>query len=429
MRGWRKALIAGGLLMVAAVGRGIGQDEQMAFDPIANAQSPVDETMLRAGYEWGHRLCPIANVRIRGVLMAKPDWVGEQASLLVCDSMQARLVDEIHDLTRLLALAPESPDWWVQRANLYATYLFFDKAIADVSQAIGMRPRYADLYRLRGRWEDRTQDYAGELEDLTQVHELNPEQGSPWQDMADLAHAAGKTDLDELHYRQMAAINPRVLPEVERDDSKLSTTEMSRDELMLRAGYALRVKRQALALRFLNVVLHVEPRYIPALELRYGLEVTRGGVPRPDSPAMADLKLLVELNPAHWLKEMLRVAEANRDDKTALSCLTQMIALEPYVSGLYEMRAALAWRMTCALAHVDLALVDSAIEDYKRSISLSPGTTGGYVGLADIYDGRKDYVREKRMLELALIGDPDNETLKRKLAKLRGDCWPCDTIH
>jgi hypothetical protein len=420
---WLKALAMGGLLMAAALGRGAwGQDEQMAFDPVLGGQSPMDVMLLHAGYEQNHMLCQDADKRTHAVLVVKPDWVGAQAVLLVCEANQGRMVDEIQDLTRIVALAPENPTWWQMRASAYAKYLYFDNAIADTSKAIALLPRNEFLYRQRSEWRAERQDFAGEFEDLESLHELRPEDGSLWLEMANLAQTAGKTDAEELRDRQMAQINPPVLPAEERDDSKLSMAGMSRDELMLRAGYAVRTKKTALALRFLNTVLNVEPRYIPALEMRYQLKktgvstATRNRRAEPAWHVPDDLKLLVELYPIRWLDELVNVTQGHVDDKVRLEYVTQMIALGPYYASLYIQRA---------LLERDLKLVDAAMEDYRRAFYLEPNNPEGYIDLAQIFEDRKNYEREAQMVTLALIGAPNNARLKMMVATLRKDCPGC----
>jgi tetratricopeptide (TPR) repeat protein len=431
MRHWRGALAVGGLLMLSLVGRGI-QDEQIAFDPVLGGQSPMDVMLLRAWYEAGHNRCQDADQRIHAVLAVKPDWLSAQAMLLLCDRVHGRHVDEMQHLDRLVGMAPDSASWWTERAMVYASYFYFDKAIAGVSQAIMLRPRDKSLYELRIKWRAEIQDFKGEFADVEQLHELSPQLGTLWVRMADLAPKVGRTDVEELRYREMAQINPIVLPAEVRDDSKLSTAGMSRDELMLRAGYAHRVKKDQLELRLLNTILNAEPRYIPALEMRYVLEAgmdgraqrsgggaasSRNETQKLRAAMMDDLKLLENLDPAKWLSVALIAAQAKGNDSDALDCMTQMIALDPYSPNLYAQRAALKEKMK---------LVDAAIEDYKREIYLAPGNPSGYWSLGQIYRDKKDYAQAGRMTSLASFGAPDNRMFSAELEKLHKDCPACN---
>jgi tetratricopeptide (TPR) repeat protein len=446
---WLQALAVGGLLIMAAEGREAWcQDEQPAFDPVLGGQSPMDVMLLRAWHEAGHKRCQDADQRIYAVLAVKPDWLGAQAMLLLCDRIHGRHVDEIQHLDRLVAMAPESASWWTQRAMAYASYFYFDRAIAGVGRAIALRPRDESLYELRIKWRAEIEDFKGEFADVEELHELSPQLGTLWVRMADLAPKAVKSDIEELRYREMAEINPIVLPAEVRDDSKLATVAMNRDELMLRAGYAHRVKKFELELRFLNTVLNVEPRYIPALEMRYVLEagtdlnsVTAASLPSsqttrpqvssgarrpassrnraqdPRANMMNDLKLLESLSPARWLPVGMAVARANGNDQDELDCFTQVIALDPYDPILYGQRADLELRMK---------LVDAAIEDYRREIYYAPGSPVGYWSLEQIYRDKKDYEQAGRMLSRASLGEPDNRMYSAEWDKLHKDCPACN---
>jgi tetratricopeptide (TPR) repeat protein len=410
-----------GLVMVAGVtgawahGNGF-QEEQVGFDPVLNAPATPTTMLLRAGYEQMHLGCEDSGRHIRAALAVRPDWAGAQAMLLVCDVRELRRVDERDDLNRLIVLQPDNPEWWYERALIYAVYRHWDEAIADVTRAIALRPRMFNLYRQRSKWKAENGDIAGEFADIEEMHQLSPSDGSLWEEMAELAKSAGKSEADELHYCKMAAINPKVLPDKERNDEELSTIDMSVDEMMLRAGYAGRLKKWELELRFLNAALTAKPDLIPALEMRLGLEMNgiaehRAETNRNPSHLEQDLDKLIQLNPSRKYYEIrLKMARDRGDKKACLRYYTQMLALEPYDGGLYEGRAGV---------EMELRLVDAAIEDYKRAAYLVPGDAGVYRTLGHIFDEKKDFASERAMLKLALIGFPDDEALKRQLARLQ----------
>jgi tetratricopeptide (TPR) repeat protein len=432
MRRWLRALTMSGPMMVVGVtgawvetGYGVGfQEEQVGFDPVLNAPATPTAMLLRAGYEQIHPGCEDAGRHIHAALAVRPDWAGAQVMLLMCDVREVRRVDERDDLSRLIVLQPDNPEWWYKRALVYGVYRHWGEAIADVTRAIALRPRMSNLYRLRSKWKAENADIAGEFADIEEMHQLSPSDGSLWEEMAELAKAAGKSEAEERYCRRMAAINPKVLPDrdqkdKERNDEELSTVNMSVDELMLRAGYAGRLKKWELELRFLNAALTAKPDLIPALEMRLGLEMS--GVlghraetketNRNPSPLEQDLDKLIQLNPSRGYYEIrLKMAQDRGDKNACLRYYTQMLALEPYDGGLYMLRANL---------EKELKLVDAAIEDYKRGAYLMPGDAGVYRTLGSIFDEKKDFATERVMLKLALIGFPDDEALKRQLAKLQ----------
>ncbi len=77
--------------------------------------------------------------------------------------------------------------------------------------------------------------------------------------------------------------------------------------------------------------------------------------------------------------------------------------------GLYEARARVEETM---------GLIDSAIEDHKRAVSITPWVAGIYEELAVLFNGKKDFESARVMVDLALIGLPgDAASLNRLLAK------------
>jgi tetratricopeptide (TPR) repeat protein len=413
-----------GLLTVAgiagawmATGYGEGfQEEQAGFDPVLNAPATLASMLVRAGYEQTHLRCEDAGRHIHAVLAVRPDWAGAQAMLLVCDVQEVRRVDQRDDLSRLIVLQPDNPEWWSERATVYAGFKYWDEAISDITHAIELRPRSAALYRWRSKWKAEKRDVTGEFEDVEAMHRLSPSEGSLWEEMAELAKSAGKSEADELHYRKTAAINPKVLPDgdqqgEERHDEELSTAGMSVGEMMLRAGYAQRLKKYNLELHFLNAALSVDPKLIPTLEMRLGLEMSdgldhRAGADRNLNALEQDLDRLIQLNPSSdYYAIRLERARRRGDSKACLRYYAQMIALEPYSGTLYAARAAV---------EMDLKLVDAAIEDYKRAAYLMPGNAMVYRALGFSFDEKKDFASELAMLNLAQIGFPDDEILKRQ---------------
>jgi tetratricopeptide (TPR) repeat protein len=422
MHRWRRALTMSRMVMVTAIisacaapGYAAGfQEEQEGFDPVLNAPASLASMLVRAGYEQTHLKCDDSGRRIHAALAVRPDWAGAQAMLLVCDVQEIRRVDERDDLSRLIALQPDNPVWWIERADVYAGFKYWDEAIADITHAIRLQPRTMALYRQRSKWKAEKRDVAGEFDDIEVMHGLSPSEGRLWEEMA--AKAAGRSEADELHYRKMAAINPNVLPGEERHDEELSTAGMSVDEMMLRAGYAQRMKKQELELRFLNAALSVEPKLTPALEMRVVLEMSdgldrRAKTDRNRNALEQDLDRLIQLNPSQeYYSIRLETARRRGDRDACRRYYTQMLALEPYSGGLYAERAGV---------EMELKLVDAAIEDYKRAAYLMPGSAEVYRALGFSFDEKKDFASELAMLNLAQIGFPDDEALKRQRLKLR----------
>jgi tetratricopeptide (TPR) repeat protein len=412
MHGWMRAWVIGGLLVAVAAW---GQNEQMAFDPVLKTEATLDSMLLRAGYEQTHHRCEDAGLHIHAALAARPDWAGAAAMLLFCDRLEHRMVDEHSDLSRMIALQPDNWLWWENRAKIYAVYLDWDKAIADITHAIELRPRRAELYEARMSWEERKGDFNRAFADAEQIHRLLPDSGAHWEKMAELAIRAGKSGEDEHRYRAMAAINPTTLPVFMRSDDDLSAAGVSTDVLMLRAGYAQRVKKWEVELRLLNAALVSDPKLIRALEMRVALAVNkevdaRSAVIRRLDPR-ADLDRLIQMNPQedyYWI--LSNLGSPSRDMKSQLRFYTDLLTLSPYAANLYASRAGV---------EMGMATTEAAIGDYKRAIDLDPGNAGYYGSLASAFAAKKDVMSQRMMLDLALVGDPDNVGWQQARAKLQ----------
>ncbi len=412
MRGWARVLGIGGLLVAVAAW---GQNEEMGFDPVLKTEATLDSMLLRAGYEQTHHRCEDAGLHIHAVLAAKPDWAGAAAMLLLCDQMERRLVDEQNDLNRLIALQPDNWVWWQGRAKIHAAYLDWDRAIADITRAIALRRRRSELYVMKMDFEERKGDFVAAFADAEQIHRLLPEDGAHWEKMAELAVRAGRSSEDEQRYRAMAAINPATLPVEMRSDDDLATAGMSTDELMLRAGYAQRVKKWELELRFLNAALMADPKLVRALEMRVALAINKEidarlrAIWRLDPHA--DLDKLIQMNPQedyYWMRFSLD--SPSRDMQGQLRFFTDFLTVEPYLANLYASRAGI---------EMGLRMTEAAIGDYRRAIDLDPGNALYYGSLASAFAAKKDVVNERMMLDLALVGDPDNVMWQQQRAKLQ----------
>ncbi len=175
------------------------------------------------------------------------------------------------------------------------------------------------------------------------------------------------------------------------------------------------MKKWEVELRLLNAALMADPKLIRALEMRVQLAVNKE-VDAP-SPAIrrldprADLDKLIQMNPQmdyYWILSSL--GPPSRDMQSQLRFYTDLLALEPYVANLYASRARV---------EMGLNMTEAAIGDYKRAIDLDPGNAMYYGSLASAFAAKKDVTSQRMMLDLALVGDPDNVTWQRERAKLQ----------
>ena len=256
-----------GVLLVWG-GRGLAQTgyqyERLAPEPSLKTPYNGDSMLMRAGYEQRHRDCLDAGMHIDTVLAEKPNWVGAREMRLYCEREQDQRVEELNDTSKLIALQPGNWRRWRDRAVVEGKNAEWPDAIRDLSQAIKLRPWDAELFGLRARWRESNDEYDLAFADYEQMHKLIAEEAEPLNNMARVAVRAGKGKESEDRYRALAEISS---PREPRSDEGLPTDGMSVEELMLRAGYAAKLEKRDLELRFLNAVLAAQRGHVRALEL------------------------------------------------------------------------------------------------------------------------------------------------------------------
>jgi tetratricopeptide (TPR) repeat protein len=417
-------VLVGGLLAVASAVSTWAQTgyqyEQLAPDPVLKTPATLESMAMRAGYEQRHRDCLDAGFHLDAVLAARPDWAGALELRLFCERQENRRVDEIADLTSLVELQPENWKRWFDRATLHQKNLELKPAMEDLGEAIDLRGWEINLYAQRCRWEEEQKDYAGAFADAETIHQLVPTWPVPLKEMARLAVKAGRGEADVARYLKLAEIGDPKPEDSPRNDDDLSTDGMSLDELMLRAGYALRLRKAEQELRFLNAALIRQPELMPALERRVQIAMFATQEQRMNLRLFQmlnprkDIDMLISLDPERPAYYRLRIEiqppHAEKPEE-ALQDYGTIILLEPYEGKNYVDRADFRLRMKNPN-------FDAAIEDYRQAIDLEPGNAQYCYRMSEAYARNKAQLTQVLALNWALIGEPDNAAWLRERAKL-----------
>jgi tetratricopeptide (TPR) repeat protein len=426
------ARVLGGLLAVASAVPAWGQTgyqyEQLAPDPVLKTPATLESMSMRAGYEQRHRDCLDAGFHLDAVLAARPDWAGALELRLFCERQENRRVDEMADLTGLVELQPENWKRWFDRATLHQENLELEPAIEDLNEAIKLRWWEINLYAQRCRWEEEREEYASAFADAEKVHQLVPSWSVPVKEMARLAVKAGRGEGDVARYLKLAEIGDPKPEDSPRSDDDLSTDGMGSEELMLRAGYALRQRKAEQELRFLNAALVRQPGLMSALERRVQIAMFATQEQRMNSRLFPllnprkDVDTLISLDPKrpdyYRLRIELRSLRSNwylysysEKPEATLQDYGMIILLEPHEGKNYVDRADFRLQMK----NPDL---DAAIEDYRQAIDLEPGNARYCYKMAQAYARNKAQLTEALALNWALIGEPDNAAWLKERAKL-----------
>lgn len=426
------ARVLGGLLVVARVASVSAQTgyqyEQLAPDPVLKTPATLESMAMRAGYEQRHRDCLDAGFHLDAVLAERPDWAGALELRLFCERQENRRVDEMSDLTDLVELQPENWKRWLDRANLHQKNLELKLAMEDLDEAIGLRWWDSNLYAQRSRWDEEQRDHASAFANMERVHQLFPIGSAPLREMARLAVKVGRGDVEAVRYMKLAEIADPKPEDSPRNDDDLSTDGMGSEELMLRAGYAARLRKQEQELRFLNAALIRQPGLMFALEMRVQIAKFATQEQRMNSHLFRmlnpreDVDMLISLDPKrpdyYRLRIELRSLSSysylypySETPEATLQDYGMIILLEPYEGRNYVDRANFRLQMK----KPDF---DAAIEDYRTAIDLEPGNAQYCYSMAQAYARNKAQLTEALALNWALIGEPENAAWLKERAKL-----------
>jgi hypothetical protein len=397
------------------------QYEELAPDPVLKTPATFESMLMRAGYEQRHRDCLDAGFHLDAVVAAKPDWAGALELRLFCEREENRRVDELADLTKLVDLEPTYWKRWSDRAGLHQRNLERKMALEDLNEAIKLRWWDPALYAQRASWEEALEEYPEAFTDVEEVHRLYPEGAGPLKEMARLAVKAGRSEADAARYLKIAEFGDPKPEDSPRKDDDLSADGMGSEELMLRAGYAARLNKLALELRFLNAALVRQPGLAPALERRVQISrwvpppqwINLRGLQMPDP--RKDVETLISMEPKradyYRLRIELQAPYHSESDQEKLRDYGTIILLEPYVAKNYADRAGFQMQMM-------IPNLDGTIEDYRQAIELDPGNAQYCYQMAHAYAKKKALLTEALALNWALIGEPDNAAWLRERAKL-----------
>lgn len=221
------------------------------------------------------------------------------------DSAQA-----LSDFGRVVALAPQRIDGYMERADLYLQLQQPDRALADLNVAIVIDPQNARAYYLRGAAREALGDPRSALADLQKAQSLGFADeplfvmiGRSYLDISDLPHAieafdsalALKPDDVQTHYLRGLANyqGAHNYPALLDANAVLQAQPDHEDGLALRANIYLNLQRWDDAVADFKHVYALDPNNVDAL---FGLAVAYAGQHR-DADAIVALKEYIQKAP------------------------------------------------------------------------------------------------------------------------------------
>ena len=269
----------------------------------------------------------------------------------------------IADLTQAIKLKPENPGAHLGRGRAYFGKEDYDKAITDLAQAIELNPKNQDAYLIRGRAYFGKEDYDKAITDLAQAIELNPKnqdayliRGRAYFEKEDYDKAI--TDLAqaiELNPKNQDAYLGRGSAYFGKEDYDKAITDFT----------------QAIELKPENQDAYLG-RGIAYLE-------------KEDyDKAIADFTQAIELKPENqnaYLGRGIAYLRKENYDK-AIADFTQAIELKPKNPNAYLIRG---------IAYSGSGKTDHAIADFDNAIELKPKNPNAHLERGRAYARKEDY--------------------------------------
>jgi Tfp pilus assembly protein PilF len=114
--------------------------------------------------------------------------------------------EAISDYTEAIRLKPDYADAYFKRGNAYYDKKEYDKAISDFTEAIRLKPDYADAYFKRGNAYYDKKEYDKAISDYTEAIRLDPNYVKAYNNRGNAYKIQGKLDKAEADFAKGAEL-------------------------------------------------------------------------------------------------------------------------------------------------------------------------------------------------------------------------------
>ncbi len=128
----------------------------------------------------------------------------------------------IADYTRAIRIRPNYADAYTNRGIWYRRKGLHDKAIADYTRALKIKPKDADIYNNRGVAYKNMRQYGKAIADYTRAIDLNPKYASSYYNRGRVYELTGRKNMATQDYR--AALRIKFHPDFAAGLKRLGAT-------------------------------------------------------------------------------------------------------------------------------------------------------------------------------------------------------------
>jgi tetratricopeptide (TPR) repeat protein len=123
-----------------------------------------------------------------------------------------KLRDDLQRLDKAIADNPHDAEAYLKRGKIYLSLEDQQKAIADFTRVIELKPVYAEAYLQRGIARTESGKYEEALRDLNKALDLNPQLEDAYIQRSHVYGILGNNEDAEIDYQRALELNPQKAP-------------------------------------------------------------------------------------------------------------------------------------------------------------------------------------------------------------------------
>jgi tetratricopeptide (TPR) repeat protein len=305
----------------------------------------------------------------------------------VSETKEAAYDRAIADITEAIRLDPGNARGYQERAGAYHQKGDYDRAIADFTRAIQLDPEYHAAYNNRGLAYSHKGEYDKAIADLDHAVRLDPNRATVYRNRGGVYRGKGEYDKAIADLDRAIRLDP---------DYAIAYNER---------GYIYNRKGEYdKAIADFDRAIELDYEYAVAFRNRGDAYKNKG---EPDK-AIADYTRAIRIKADYATAYNQRgLAFRNKGElDIAIADYTEALRIDPAYAIAFNNRG---------FAYNDKGEYDKAIADYTEALRLDPDHAVAYHNRGVAYYGKKDYARARADFEKALEINPGHANARRRL--------------